>query len=434
MPVNNPRLIAAKILLAVLEQRISLTEAFARSLRAKNKDTGLIKELCYGTLRWLPKLQFLMQQLLTKRLKAKDADLEMLGLIGLYQLLEMHIPEHAAVTETVNAVKASGKSWASGLLNAVLRNFLRQKTALLAKINTELPAYYAHPAWLLQKIQEAWPEQWEMILMANNQRPPLTLRVNSAKTSRADYLSLLTAQEMEASVAPYTPSGIILKTPVDVNQLPRFAEGYCSVQDLSAQLAAELLDLKPDQRVLDACAAPGGKTAHILETEPRLAEVVAIDKDAQRLNKITENLARLSLTATVLAADATDTKTWWDQKPFDRILLDAPCSATGIIRRHPDIKYLRREADFETLPKQQLALLQALWPLLKSGGLLVYATCSIMPEENAKVVQQFLAMQPDAREIKIQADWGIPVNAGRQLLPQSQLQDGFYYAVLGKNN
>ena len=428
----SARYLATKVLTAVLQDRISLNEAFARLVPPTTPDSSLVKELCYGCLRSYPRLQAIIGQLLAKPLKPKDQDLEILMALGLYQMLAMRIPEHAAVAETVNVTKKLGKTWARGVVNAVLRNFQRDKDRLLNNIAEQPEALFAHPTWLLHSIQQAWPDDWQAIVAANNQHPPLTLRVNLKKQSRDAYLKLLATHGIEAIATPHSNSGISLTTPVDVKKLPGFAKGHVSVQDLAAQLAAQLLAVKPGHRVLDACAAPGGKTAHLLEAQTALAELVAIDKDQKRLLRVKENLARLSLSAHLICADAADTKTWWDGKPFERILLDAPCSATGVIRRHPDIKYLRQAQDFDHLPEQQLQLLHSLWPLLAPGGILVYATCSIMPEENTQAIARFLASHPDAIEQPINADWGRKASFGRQILPGEANMDGFYYARLKK--
>lgn len=427
----SARYLATKILTTVLQGGISLNEAFARFAPPTTLDVSLVKELCYGCLRYYPRLQAIIRQLLARPLKPKDKDIEILMALGLYQMLAMRIPEHAAVAETVNATKKLGKTWARGVVNAVLRNFQRSKDSLLKDI-TEQEAQFAHPTWLLHRIQQAWPNDWQTIVEANNQHPPLTLRVNLKRQSRDAYLQLLVAKGIEAIATPYSTSGISLASPIDVKKLPGFTKGHVSVQDLAAQLATQLLAVKPGQRVLDACAAPGGKTAHILEAQPALAELVAIDKDEKRLLRVEENLARLSLSARLICADAADTKTWWDGRRFERILLDAPCSATGVIRRHPDIKYLRQEQDFHSLPQQQLQLLNALWPLLASGGVLVYATCSIMPEENTQTITHFLSSHTDAAELPIKVDWGRCVKLGRQVLPGEANMDGFYYVRIKK--
>ena len=390
------------------------------------RDQRFLQALCYGVCRWYFRLDALANELLDKPLKEKDQDIYALILVGLYQLSEMRTSAHAAVSETVSATKNLKKIWAKGLVNAVLRNYQRREQELNEKIN-KTDAQYAHPEWIVKKLKTAWPQDWQDILTANNQHPPFALRVNQQKISREKYFAKLAGVE----IIPETQAGIILETPVDVQQLPGFSVGEVSVQDGAAQLAAEILELAPGQYVLDACAAPGGKTAHILELQKNV-DLVAIDEDGKRLQLVRDNLQRLQLSAKCIVADAGDPKAWWDGKLFDRILLDAPCSASGVIRRHPDIKLLRRTDDIPQLAKEQLRLLNALWELLKSGGLLVYATCSIFPEENAAVLQAFLSKHPDAKEEKLEINWGIPCEVGRQILPGMSEMDGFYYARLRK--
>lgn len=425
---NNSRAQAAKIISTIILDGASLTAAL-KQISSVDKNRSFIQELCYGVLRWYWQLAAITKILITKPLKAKDSDIQALILIGLYQLIHLQTPIHAALNETVQAARDLNKSWATKLINGVLRQFLRDQETILAKINKEPVARYAHPKWLLQMLKQAWPDQWEAIVNANNQRPPMTLRVNRQQISRDDYLQLLPEKTV---VAPHTDQGIILATPCNVHELPGFTEGKVSVQDGAAQLAAGLLDLQPGQRVLDACAAPGGKTAHILETEAKLSELVVIDNDEERLIKIADNLNRLRLKATVQGADAAIPQDWWDGRQFDRILLDAPCSATGVIRRHPDIKLLRRAEDIAALAKTQQQLLTALWPLLKPGGLLLYVTCSILPTENTAVLKHFLATHKEAHEKKIDANWGIALSIGRQIFPGEQQMDGFFYARLEK--
>jgi len=344
----------------------------------------------------------------------------------------MRVPDHAAVSETVTAANQLKKVWARNLINAVLRGYLRRKEELAQQFAQDDVYQTAHPTWLLELIRGAWPQDWQAIAAANNERPPMTLRVNALQSDTYDYLQQLQQQDLPAQVQAYCASAITLQQPCDVQDLPGFGEGRVSVQDQAAQLAAGLLELQPGQRVLDVCAAPGGKTAHILETEPSLAEVVAIDVDDQRLQRVEENLVRLQLRATVLCGDARQPETWWDGRPFDRILLDAPCSATGVIRRHPDIKWLRRAADIGPLVAQQREILEAVWPLLNSGGILLYATCSILPQENTEQVQDFLQRHPEARQRHLDAPWGRQTEAGRQILPGDDNMDGFYYSLLEK--
>jgi 16S rRNA (cytosine967-C5)-methyltransferase len=429
----NLRLIAARIIQAVMNGQ-SLNDCLEPQLKqlADGRDRALVQALCYGVCRFYTQLDVLLSYLLQKPLRAKDEDVYALLLVGLYQLMAMRTPEYAAVTETVNATVALKKPWARGFVNAVLREFLREQTALRAKLETDEEAHYAHPAWWIKMLKKAWPKQWQAILLANNEHPPMTLRVNQRLTNRADYLKNLSAQQIAAESLAHTTQGVVLNAAQNAETLPGFSEGHFAVQDGAAQLAASLLELKPNLRVLDACAAPGGKLTHILELEPNLQSVVAVEKDAERLRPIKENLKRLGLQAILHCADAAQVKTWWDGEAFDRILLDAPCSGSGVIRRHPDIKLLREPEDIAQFRETQLHLLDALWPLLKPGGLLLYATCSILPTENVEVMHTFLEMHPDAKEDKINADWGVQCDVGRQILPGMAQMDGFYYARLQK--
>jgi 16S rRNA (cytosine967-C5)-methyltransferase len=325
-----------------------------------------------------------------------------------------------------------GKSWAASLINAVLRTYLRDSERLLNQARSEETARYAHPEWLLAELKQAWPEDWQAIVAANNARAPMTLRVNARQLSREDYLVRLEKAGIQAEPAPYTCHGITLPQPIEVSSLPGFKEGHVSVQDAAAQLAAPLLEVQPGQRVLDACAAPGGKAAHILETCPELALFVAIERDPSRVLILEDTLKRLQLEAQVVQADATCPEDWWDGNPFDRILLDTPCSGTGVIRRHPDIKRLRRKTDLPALVDEQARLLGALWPLLREHGRLVYVTCSVLPAENQERITAFFEQHPEARAPAIHAPWGRPRGAGRQILPGEANMDGFFYSVLMK--
>lgn len=431
----SARTVAATVLAQVLNRRHSLSTVLPPVLAKLHPPTerALAQEMCYGMLRWYPRLAVVLDSLLDKPLKARDADVRCLLLLGLYQLIYMRIPDHAAVTETVAAAKALGKPWASGLVNAILRGFLRDRDRLLAEADRDETVAAAHPAWLLEEIKAAWPDDWRAIIAANNQRPPMTLRVNAREQQvrRDDYLAKLAQAGMTASPAPHATHGVILDQPVDVERLPGFGTGEVSVQDAAAQLAAMLLDVRPGQRVLDACAAPGGKTAHLLELQPDI-DLTALDSDAGRLRRVEENLRRLRLHARVIQGDAALPDAWWDGAPFDRILLDAPCSATGVIRRHPDIKILRRPEDIDALAQTQTRILEALWPLLKPGGMLLYATCSILPQENEQRITRFLAGHADAAEQVTGAAWGRPVSAGRQILPGEDDMDGFFYSCVQK--
>ncbi|WP_122764018.1 16S rRNA (cytosine(967)-C(5))-methyltransferase RsmB [Pseudomonas viridiflava] len=429
----NPRLAAAKALAAVLNGKASLNSSLPTQLdKVEDRDRGFTQDLAFGTARWQPRLSALAAKLLQKPFKAADADVEALLLVGLYQLLYTRVPAHAAIGETVGCADKLKKPWAKALLNAVLRRAQRESEALLAELEHDPVVRTAHPRWLQKSLKAFWPEQWEAICTANNAHPPMILRVNRRHHSRDAYLQLLTAAGINATPCVYSTDGIVLEAAADVHSLPGFAEGWISVQDEAAQLAADLLDLAPGQRVLDACCAPGGKTCHILEVEKGLAGVVAVDLEAKRLVRVRENLARLGLSAELIAADGRDTAAWWDGKPFQRILLDAPCSATGVIRRHPDIKLTRQPDDIAALAALQGELLDAMWPTLEVGGILLYATCSTLPTENTEVIEAFLARTSGARELDLATTAGIKQPHGRQLLAQEGGHDGFYYAKLIK--
>lgn len=429
----NPRLAAAKALAAVLNGKASLNSSLPTQMdKVEDRDRGFTQDLAFGMARWQPRLSALAAKLLQKPFKAADADVEALLLVGLYQLLYTRVPAHAAIGETVGCADKLKKPWAKALLNAVLRRAQRESEALLAELEHDPVVRTAHPRWLQKSLKAFWPEQWEAICAANNAHPPMILRVNRRHHSRDAYLQLLTDAGINASPCMYSVDGIVLEAAADVRSLPGFAEGWISVQDEAAQLAADLLDLAPGQRVLDACCAPGGKTCHILEVEKDLAGVVAVDLEAKRLVRVRENLARLGLSADLIAADGRDTAAWWDGKPFQRILLDAPCSATGVIRRHPDIKLTRQPDDIAALAVLQGELLDALWPTLDVGGILLYATCSTLPTENTQVIEAFLARTSGARELDLATTAGIKQPHGRQLLAQEGGHDGFYYAKLIK--
>jgi 16S rRNA (cytosine967-C5)-methyltransferase len=396
------------------------------------RDRGLLQELCYGTLRWYLRLQAITQQLIERPLKQRDREIELLILVGLYQQLYMRLPQHAAVAATVEGARLLGRPWAVGLVNGVLRRFQREREQLLAIIDREPIARFSHPDWLLTAISQGWPEQWQAILEAANSRPPMSLRVNLGRIDRQEYLQQLSAATIAARPLSDIPSALVLEQPVEVGVLPGFADGLVSVQDGGAQLAAGLLDLQPGQSVLDVCSAPGGKSCHILELEPEVS-LTAVDVDQDRLALVQDNLQRLGLNARVVLGDAIDPEGEWAQMDsYDRILLDVPCSATGVIRRHPDIKLLRRPEDLERLVSVQRKLLSTVWPLLKPGGILLYATCSLLPQENEQQVEWFLCQQGDARERPIEAEWGHRRTIGRQTLPGKATMDGFYYASLEK--
>lgn len=431
----TPRLAAVHVLLAVIRDGRSLTEALEPGLATlpASRDRALVQALCYGVLRDYPRLEAIANQLIDKPLRARDIDLRLALYTGFYQILAMRIPDHAAVAETVSLAGDLKKTWSRSLLNGVLRQFLRRRTTIMEFVRQDDVARTAHPAWLLTRLKQDWPGEWETITQANNTAPPMTLRVNTRKLDRAAYQTRLTEHGIGAVPAPFTEAGLTLDQPVDIADLPGFAEGMVSVQDAAAQLAAPLLKPQPGERILDACAAPGGKTAHLLEFQPDAGEILALDQNPTRLQRLRETLNRLGLTAPCQVGDAADPGGWWDGQPFDRILLDAPCSASGVIRRHPDIKLLRRPDDIPRLAATQQQILHALWPLLKPGGMLLYVTCSVMRQENTQQTEQFLANHPDARLQDIMSDWGHPMPAGRQILPGENGMDGFYYACISKH-
>jgi 16S rRNA (cytosine967-C5)-methyltransferase len=436
--MTNLRAAAARVIEKVVEGH-SLTEVLPLTITQYTdvRDQRLLQAICYGVCRWYHRLNEILKLLLKKPLKEKDQDIHCLLLVGLYQLNDMRIPEHAVVAETVSATHDLKKSWAKHLVNGVLRHYIRQRTELEKKLNKNDQALYSHPQWIMDHLKKSWPEDWQAILTANNEHPPFSLRVNQSHQSRDAYLLRLSGQ---ADTIPVAPMGIILADPVDVKQLPGFDKGDVSVQDGAAQLAVELLNVSPGQRILDACAAPGGKTGHLLEKLSFLSgnkkdfssEVTALDIDAARLQKIRDNVSRLQLSAHCVVADAARLEDWWDGKLFDRILLDAPCSASGVIRRHPDIKLLRREADIGKLLNTQTHLLDLLWTILAPGGLMLYVTCSVFPEENTHRMEQFFAKHPEAKEKQIIASWGKKCVVGRQILPGMENMDGFYFAICEK--
>jgi 16S rRNA (cytosine967-C5)-methyltransferase len=430
----NVRAVAAEAIAQVLRGR-SLSAVLPKySQKVADMDQGLFKELCFGTLRWYPQLQAIADHLMSKPIKDKEREIQALLACGIYQLMHMRVADHAAINETVNAVVKLKRVWAKGLVNAVLRNFQRQQEQITEKLSKNSDYATAHPQWLVNRLEKAWPQQAKDILEANNLQAPLSLRVNVSRCSRDYYLQMLADANIGANPTQYSKCGILLDKPQEVTELPGFAEGLVSVQDESAQLAAPLLNLEADQRVLDACCAPGGKTCHILEAEPKLASLTAIDLEEKRLERCKENLQRLDLQANLIATDVGAIEQWWDKHSFDRILLDAPCSASGVIRRHPDIKLLRQDADIENLSTIQTELLEKVWKTLRKGGILVYATCSVLPQENDSVVAQFLAANDDASILEIEENWGLATECGRQIFPSANGGDGFYYARLQKNS
>ncbi|TEW52166.1 16S rRNA (cytosine(967)-C(5))-methyltransferase RsmB [Psychromonas algicola] len=429
----NVRAIAAKVLNQVVEKGQSLSQALpAIQQDLSPKDKALVQMLCYGVLRTLPRLDFFCRSLMKKPLTGKQRDLHFLILVGIYQLLYTRIPSHAAVGETVNGAKALKKPALKGMVNGVLRSFLREQESLIEQADQQPALLYCHPSWLVKRLQAAYGEEKAaQIMTENNQQAPMWLRVNSRFHDREQYLDLLKAQDKAAEIAEFNDNALCLENACDVYQLPGFEEGWVSVQDGAAQLAAHYLDAQPNDLVLDACSAPGGKTVHTLELQPELKQMVAVDFDEKRLLRVKENLARLNLQATVIHGDASKPDDWWNGEQFDRILCDAPCSATGVIRRHPDIRWLRRDSDISELVSLQKNILNALWKKLKPGGVLLYATCSILPDENDLQINDFLKTTSDASLIPLSTQYNEQVTP-RQILPNEQKMDGFYYAKLQK--
>lgn len=423
---HNPRQLACEVVNAVLQEQRSLNTLLTPALQQLEvRDKGLLQELVFGLCRWHFALRAHYKTWLHKPIPKRFEIAHVVLALGVYQLHFMRIPTHAALNETVNLCEPLGILPLKGMINAVLR----RSSESPGNLTTDYAS--SHPEWIQQKLTHNWPEHSDAIFEANNQYPPMTLRVNPKHHDRDAYLAQLVSHDIAAQACRYAQHGIQLEQPVGVEQLPAFDEGSCSVQDEAAQLCTQLLDLAPQQRVLDACAAPGGKTCAILEQETEVS-LVALDSDGERSQRIHENLARLQLECEVKVALAEQLDSWWDGQLFDRILLDAPCSATGVIRRHPDIKLLRREQDIVPLASLQLKLLQELWKTLACGGKLLYATCSVFPQENSRIVERFLKLEPSASLEKIDADWGIDTGFGRQLLPQNQGSDGFFYARLHK--
>ncbi|EDY87137.1 ribosomal RNA small subunit methyltransferase B [gamma proteobacterium HTCC5015] len=396
------------------------------------RDRGLCQELSYGSLRYYHRYEWLSQQLLKKPFKHKDSDLQAVLALGLYQLFEMRIPDHAAVSNTVALVNGLKKSWAKGVINAVLRNALRQRDEWRGKIADEEAAQHSLPRWLLNFLEGNWPDQWTGIAEASLAKPPMTLRISGG--ARDQYRQRLSALDIECHAPERADWALTITPPVDTDVLPGFAKGEASVQDAAAQWAAPLLNPQAGERVLDACAAPGGKTGHMLEWASAL-DLVALDLEPKRLARVEQNLTRLGRSAELLSADLRDTARWWNGQAFDRILLDAPCSASGVIRRHPDIKLLRQPEDINALVELQAQCLDAAWSTLKEGGTLLYATCSLFKAENQHQVREFLERHSDAAldAFSETALPGIDTGYGQQFFPGGPFNgDGFFYARLRK--
>lgn len=424
------RAAAATLCYQVIDQGKSLSDVLpkAQSQFSNPADKALLAELCYGVMRQLPQLDFVAQQLMSKPLVKDLRPLQYLIYLGMYQLRFLRIPEYAAVGETVEAARLLKGQNLTKLINAVLREYQR-RPELAEFADAPLPVQTNHPSWLVNSLQAAYPQQWLAVIAANQQKAPLWLRVNTALVSIEAFSAALAQQDIEFS-APVAqmPQALLLERAPDITTLPGYADGWFSVQDVSAQYAALLLAPENGERLLDACCAPGGKTAHLLELAPQ-AQLLALDKDPQRLHRVHENLTRLKRSAKVMAADAAEPGQWWDGRQFDKILLDVPCSAIGVIRRHPDIRWLRKKSDIQPLVQLQAQILRQVWPTLKPGGFLLYATCSILPEENLQQVEHFIQQQPDAEPVTLAPyhdTWYW------QRLPGQDGGDGFFYAKLQK--
>jgi 16S rRNA (cytosine967-C5)-methyltransferase len=422
--MHNIQIAAGQIVQQVLTDGRNLNQVLEESLRKKSVWTpaqrAALQDLSYGTLRFYGQLRSILALLLHKPML--DQRIYYVLLVALYQLQYSKAAHHAVVDHAVRSAQMLNVK-VSGLVNAILRNFLRSRDALLEQAAQNEEGKYSYPQWWIDELKTQYGERAAAILEAGNQHPPMTLRVNQRRNTTADYMMQLTQRDLSSRLV--APDALQLDKPVPVDRLPGFFDGMVSIQDAGAQYAARLLDIHDGMRVLDACAAPGGKTAHILELAD--AEMVAVDKDAGRLQRVAENLQRLQLAAQLVVGDAAEPAVWWDGKPFDRILADVPCSASGVVRRHPDIKWLRRSTDMAGFAAQQLDILRALWRLLAQDGKLLYATCSVFHQENEQVVASFLAQQPDARRLPA----ALPDNLQGQLLPDNQ-HDGFFYALLQK--
>lgn len=430
-PTKQLRADTAQVLFQILDNGQSAREALPMIQQSySEQDKAWIQEMVYGVLRQLPILQFWLRTLLDKPLKNRFKVIEHLIMVGFYQIAFSRVSTHAAVSETVEGVAALNGHSLKGLVNAILRNFIRQE--MVRQIPDDPIIQSGLPKWLYKRLITAYPDSISQLIESINAKAPIWLRVNRQKIELVEFAELLKQREIEFSLSDQHADAIVLTKSQDITLLPGFEQGFFAVQDGAAQLCADYLDPQPNERLLDCCAAPGGKTCHILERQSKLKEVVALDIDQQRMLRVTENLSRLGLHATISIGDATSTESWWDGQQFDRILLDAPCSATGVIRRHPDIKWLRKSSDIDALCELQQRILDQVWTTLKPGGTLLYATCSILPEENVQQISGFLARTPSASLSAI-TDTESATKPGRQILPGQGQMDGFYFARLIKS-
>ena len=456
--ISEARQLSLKALKQVMAgQSLSTVQPITIDKLADSRDRGLASEIVNGVLRWRWQLEFFISRLLAKPLKKKDGDIQLVLMMALYELQECRTPDYAIINEAVELVRRSGKKWAASLVNAVLRRFTRERESLTESIRTD-SARFSHPEWIIDRVKADWPEHWQQILQANNQRPAFWLRINQRQFDVGKYRSLLSDHGVDfdavATEDIVIEQAIKLTQGVDVRSLPGFDDGAVSVQDAGAQLSASLLDVgevgadgQQGQHVLDLCAAPGGKTCHLLEHYPSIRKLVAVEFDGKRMARVAENLQRLKLLpedndgaaseVALVVADARDYERWWTGEKFDRILIDAPCSASGVIRRHPDIKTLRRETDIQALVELQAEILDAAWQMLAVGGELLYVTCSIFKDENEAQMKRFMSLHENAKALEITDEmvginWGRSCDPGRQLFPGEHAADGFYFCRLKK--
>jgi 16S rRNA (cytosine967-C5)-methyltransferase len=433
----GPRSLAAHALARILAERVTLDSALQDALGgAPPALAPPVRSLAYGAVRGYYRHEAILSRLLSQPVRTLDALVRAILSVALFELEDALTPAYAVVDAAVSTAKATDAARAGGLINAVLRRYLRERPAIDALVAANPVTRHASPAWLGERLRSDWPVRWTQILAAGDAHAPMWLRV-SPRIAVDDYLRTLSAAGIGARAEPRVPGALLLDVPCDVHQLPGFSTGLVSVQDLGAQCVVFPLGLSPRQRVLDACAAPGGKTALIAEQEPRLAELVAVDVSAARLERVRDNLARGGLKARLIASDAAEPGAWWDGVPFDRILVDAPCSALGVIRRHPDIRLRKSPADIDAMPPVQTRLLTAAWKMLAPGGRLIYATCTVTRRENRDMVAAFAGATPDALPLPPEA-WGAwpgfgeGDGVGRQIIPGEAAADGFYYAALVK--
>ena len=429
----DTRALAARALVEIALRGASLRDAMERHAPKlpDPRDRALLMALLSEGARWWLRFDVAVDRLLEKSLRHKDPAVHALLVLGLVQLEILQMQDYAAVAATVEAVRALKRPQLAGLVNAVLRRWQRERSALLAALDADPATRHGHPAWLAAALAQDWPAEADAVMAADNIEPPLMLRVNRRRSDRAALIEQLQAAGHAASAHPWLADGLVLPHSVDVTRLPGFEDGAFAVQDGAAQIAADLADVRDGQRVLDACAAPGGKACHLLERAQ--LDLTALESDAKRADRIRDNLQRLRLDAKLVIGDAGAPAAWWNRQPFDRILIDAPCSATGVLRRRPDVRLHRRASDIAVMNQQQRRILSALWPLLAPGGRLVYITCSVLRTENEAIVAELLAAQADARAIDISLPVGRPAAVGWQVLPGDGDLDGMYYAVLEKH-